>query len=186
MGNGIIATEAALGMGKSRMVHTQDFNAHLRHLAERYAQVLHETLPQRLVSVVLFGSVARGEAGPTSDIDLFVVLEDAPRGMMARRALLAPAREALTPDLEALWQRGVYVDFVEMIRGREEAQRFHPVYLDMTNDAVILYDKEGFFQSVLARLYERLHELGARKERVGDAWYWVLKPDLQPGEVFEV
>ncbi len=168
------------------MVRSDNLSAHLRQLAEKYAQVLREALAQNLVAVVLFGSVARGEAGPASDIDLFVVLEDAPRGMTQRRALLQAAREALLPDLEALWQQGVYADFVEIIRSREEAERFHPVYLDMTEDAVILYDKDGFFQGVLERLRRRLQALGARKERVGRVWYWLLKPDLQPGEVFEV
>ncbi|MGC8720226.1 MAG: nucleotidyltransferase domain-containing protein [Thermodesulforhabdaceae bacterium] len=52
--------------------------------------------------MALFGSVARGEAGPHSDIDLFVVLEETPRGMTRRRALLQPAREAVTPLLEQL------------------------------------------------------------------------------------
>ena len=168
------------------MAHPENLSAHLRGLAQKYTQVLREILPKQLVSVVLFGSVARGEAGPTSDIDLFVVLEDAPRGMTQRRALLQKAREALLPDLETLWQQGVYTDFVEIIRSREEAQQFHPVYLDMTEDAVILYDKDGFLQGVLKRLHRRLQELGARKERIGRVWYWLLKPDLKPGEVFEV
>jgi len=56
-------------------------NARLQHLAREYAKALKETLGDRLVSVVLFGSGARGEAGTTSDIDLFVVLEEAPAGM---------------------------------------------------------------------------------------------------------
>ena len=72
-------------------------NARLQHLAREYVEALKETLGDRLVSVVLFGSVARSEAGPTSDIDLFVVLEEAPAGMRRRRALLEPARERLPP-----------------------------------------------------------------------------------------
>ncbi|HTB45571.1 MAG TPA: nucleotidyltransferase domain-containing protein [Acetobacteraceae bacterium] len=49
--------------------------------------------------VILFGSAARGEAGPDSDIDLLVVLDDdAPQeklsyraGMEARRPYMLPA-----------------------------------------------------------------------------------------------
>ena len=161
-------------------------NARLQHLAREYTEALKETLGDRLVSVVLFGSVARGEAGPTSDIDLFVVLEEAPAGMRRRRALLEPARERLTPALEALWQQGIYTDFVEIIRSREEARRFHPVYLDMTEEAIILYDKDAFFAGLLERLRRRLQELGARKKRIGRVWYWDLKPDFRPGEVIEL
>ena len=167
-------------MSKARL------NTHLQQLAREYTRALRETLGDQLVSVVLFGSVARGEAGPTSDIDLFVVLEEAPPGMRRRRALLEPARQRLTPAPEALWQQGIYTDFVEIIRSREEARRFHPVYLDMTEEAIILYDKNTFFASLLESLRRRLKELGARKKRIGRLWYWDLKPDMKPGEVIEL
>lgn len=166
--------------------HANDLNTQLRAVAEAYARALQETLGEQLVSVALFGSVARGEAGPHSDIDLFVVLEEAPRGMTRRRALLEPAREAVTPLLEPLWDRGVYTDVVEIIRTREEARRFHPVYLDMTEEAVLLYDKDGFLAGVLERLRRRLRELGARRKRLGNIRYWDLKPDFRPGEVIEL
>ncbi len=158
----------------------------LKRLARQYAELLRDRLGDRLVSVVLFGSVARGEAGPYSDIDLFIVLEDAPRSMRRRRAVLEPVRQALTPALEKLWDTGIYTDFVEIIRTREEAQRFHPVYLDMTQEAVLLYDKGGFMAKVLERLKERLNELGARRKRLGKVMYWDLKPDFRPGEVIEL
>ncbi len=145
-----------------------------------------KSLGERLISVVLFGSVARGEAGPHSDIDLFIVLEDASHGMTRRRALLEPAREALTPALEELWDKGIYADFVEIIRTREEALRFHSVYLDMTQEAVLLYDKEGFMAGVLERLRKRLQDIGTQRKRLGKVWYWDLKPDFRPGEVIEL
>ena len=42
----------------------------------------------------------------------------------------------------------------------------------------------GFLAEYLTRLQARLRELGARRIRRGNAWYWELKPDLKPGEVF--
>lgn len=158
----------------------------LRQLARQYAEILRDTLGERLVSVVLFGSVARGEAGPYSDIDLFIVLEDAPRSMRRRRVLLEPVRQALTPALEELWDRGIYTDFVEIIRTREEARRFHPVYLDMTQEAILLYDKGDFMAGVLERIRERLSALGAQRKRLGKVMYWDLKPDFKPGEVIDL
>jgi UTP:GlnB (protein PII) uridylyltransferase len=41
-------------------------------------------LRERLVSLVLFGSVARGRACPTSDIDLLLVAEGLPRSLADR------------------------------------------------------------------------------------------------------
>ena len=56
----------------------------------------------------------------------------------------------------------------------------------MTEEAIILYDKNAFFAGLLERLRRRLQELGARKKRIGKAWYWDLKPDFRPGEVIEL
>lgn len=170
-------------MSKENRKH---LNEVLKRLAQQYAELLRDRLDDRLVSVVLFGSVVRGEAGPYSDIDLFIVLEDAPRGMIHRRAILEPIRQTLTLTLEKLWDIGIYTDFVEIIRTREEAQRFHPIYLDMTKEAVLLYDKGNFIAGVLKRVRERLNKLGARRKRLGKVMYWDLKPDFKPGEVIEL
>jgi uncharacterized protein len=56
----------------------------------------------------------------------------------------------------------------------------------MVEDARVLYDKGDFFVRQLARLRQRLTELGAKRIWKGNAWYWDLKPDYRPGEVFEL
>ncbi len=42
-------------------------------------QTLREAFGERLWGVVLYGSEARGQAGPDSDVDLLVLLNDTPR-----------------------------------------------------------------------------------------------------------
>ena len=55
----------------------------------------------------------------------------------------------------------------------------------MTTDAVILHD-EGILSEELEKLKRRLKELGAKKIRTGDTWFWILKPDLKLGEELEL
>jgi len=141
-------------------------NADLTDLAKRYAAEARERLGDQIVSIALYGSVARGEAGPASDIDLLVIFQNATPGMLSRRRLLDPVRESLTPDLERLWREGIYIDFVEVIRTRSEAEKFHPLYLDMSQEAVLLYDRDGFLEKVLAEVGEELE----RGERSGNSW----------------
>ncbi|HXG15818.1 MAG TPA: nucleotidyltransferase domain-containing protein [Calidithermus sp.] len=158
----------------------------LRAAAERYAGLLEAHLGDRLVSVVLFGSVARGEAGPNSDLDLLIVGEDFPAGRFARLRLLDEADRAFEPELEALRGRGILTRLSRVIKTRAEARHTVPLYLDLVEDAHLLYDRDGFFAGVLARLRQRLAELGAERRRLGRVRYWVLKPDLAPGEVVEL
>jgi predicted nucleotidyltransferase len=65
------------------------------------------------VRVILFGSVARGEEGPDSDIDLLVVFDELPERtkleaeVAVRRAITVPAAvEVLVTDLDELAERG--------------------------------------------------------------------------------
>ena len=160
----------------------QTLNGKLSDLARRYAHLLLEQLGERLVSVALFGSVARGGANARSDIDLFVVIRDLPAGAFRRREVVRPVREALLAELETLWQAGVYADFCEVLRTPQEAERFHLLYLDMTVEGLLLYDREGFLADRLAQVRERLGELGSRRRQMGDVTYWDLKPDFVPGE----
>jgi len=59
---------------------TGGVNEQLRSLAEEYDRVARSVLGDNLTSVVLSGAVAWGEAGSRSDIDLFVVCRELPKG----------------------------------------------------------------------------------------------------------
>lgn len=82
--------------------------------------------------------------------------------------------------------KGFYVDFSPIILSVEEALKVRPIYLDMVEDSVILYDKDGFFSSIIARLRKRLKELGSKRVWVKDKWYWLIKPSIRFGEVVNI
>jgi predicted nucleotidyltransferase len=162
---------------------TNGLNQALRHLAEQYAATAQAVLGGNLTSVVLFGSVARGEAESDSDIDLLVICRELPAGAFRRQEVLEPVRESLQAELERLWEQGCYTDFTEVLKTEVEAQKTHLLYLDLTEEAVILFDRGSFFARVLDRVRERLRELGARRRQLGHVRYWDLKPDFWAGEV---
>ncbi|MCC6014885.1 MAG: nucleotidyltransferase domain-containing protein [Desulfurococcaceae archaeon] len=157
-----------------------------RTLVESLCRSLQEVLGDRLVSVAVFGSVARGEAREGSDVDLLIVVRGLPRSRFRSLEIFEEAERAVEPLVEEPWSRGYYVDFSPIILDVEEAGRHRPVYLDMVVDAVIVYDRDNFLRGVLDELASRLRALGAERRRVGRLWYWVLKRDYKPGEVIEV
>ena len=148
--------------------------------------VMLRVLGDNLVSLVVFGSVARCEARSDSDIDLLIVVREAPRSRLRRQEMFLEIERYIEKDLEDLMEQGFYVDFSPIIKTIEEAKRFTPLYLDMVEDAVILYDRDDFFKQILDSLRSRLRELGAERIWIGRKWYWRLKREYRFGEVIEI
>jgi len=98
-------------------------------LARAYAEALWQSLGERLVAVALFGSVARGEAGPSSDVDLLVIAEGLPARRLERYAWLEEADRAVEPQLRALWGRGITAEVSVILKTPKEAMRITPLYL---------------------------------------------------------
>jgi predicted nucleotidyltransferase len=166
--------------------HTPKWSTPLQRLARSYARAARKVLGDNLTSVVLYGSVARGEAHAESDIDLLIICKQLPHGIFERNQLLDPVREQLQSQWRRLWARGYRGDFSEILKTEAEAQHVTPPYLDMTEDAILLVDRGEFFAQVLERVRARLKELGAQRKQLGTVRYWDLKPNFRPGEVIEI
>lgn len=143
---------------------------------DRYVDLLRERFGEDLVSVVLFGSWVAGRARPDSDLDLLVVVRGLPAGRLARRTEFVRLVRSISPEFA---ERVSHV-----LLAPEEAARVKPYYLGLLDAHRMLFDRDGFFAGVLARLRARLAELGARKLIDDDGFeYWDLKPDWKPGDV---
>lgn len=139
-------------------------------------------LQERLISIVLFGSVARGTARPDSDLDVLVVAEGFPRTLAERRGILLQGWEGVR---SATGLPPIVWSLVTKTPG--EAATRSPLYLDMVDEGILVLDRGGFFRSVLDGLARRMRELGTRRVMLDDgSWYWDLKPDFRWGEVVEL
>lgn len=155
-------------------------------LTGRIAAAAQQVYGNRLVSVVLYGSVARGAMRHDSDIDLLIVARDLPAGRLNRVEEFEAVEAAVGEELSRAASRGIHTSLSPVLKTPEEVTAGSPLFLDMVEDARVLYDQGGFFAAHLARLRRRLAELGAKRIWRGNAWYWDLKPDYRPGEVFEL
>lgn len=162
----------------------------LRQEFQKLIQLLSEKIKtyygDNLISVVLFGSQARGTPRPDSDIDLLIVLSRAPKGRLKRTEDFTELEETLEPYLQDLRRKGIYTYINPVIKTKEEILKGSPLLLDIVEDGKILYDKENFMKEVLTTLRDKLQKLGAKRVWHGSSWYWILKPDLKPGEVIEL
>lgn len=163
-------------------------NPHRRKLLQETLTLLEENLSE-LVSVVVFGSVARGEASDSSDTDVLLVAENLPRSLSDRMEILVKLLIKLkqTPTHKELESKGIntWIQFHPL--SPDEARLHRPIYLDIVEDGVLLLDKGAFIESILAELKRKLSDMGARRVFLKDgSWYWDLKPKIKRGEVLEI
>lgn len=141
---------------------------------------------ERLLSVAVFGSVARGTPRRDSDVDLLIVADPLPRGRLARMDEFAVVEKSLAGLLEQGRRDGFFIELSPVFKTPAELEVGSLLLLDMTDQARILFDRDGILRARLDRLAEKLRRWGSRRVRRGGGYYWLLKPDLKPGERLEL
>jgi len=157
-----------------------------RELENRLLEETKALYGKRLVSVVLFGSAARKTQRFDSDLDVLLVVRELPDGRMKRVREFDTVEKKLEPLFKALRVKDIDTRISAILKSPEETEMGSPLFLDMVDDANILYDRDGFFSKRLEKLKEKLKVLGAQRVWKGSAWYWDLKPDYKKGDVIEL
>lgn len=141
----------------------------------------------RLVSLVIFGSLASDTFRPDSDIDILIVAKDLPKGRVKRvEEFIKNIEIKFEEDIMRLSKQGIYITLSPVFKTPEEVQIGSPLFLDMTENVKILFDRDDFFKKYLETLKEKLKSLGARKVYSKGGYYWELKPDYKFGEIIEL
>ncbi|MEM0053962.1 MAG: nucleotidyltransferase domain-containing protein [Nitrososphaeria archaeon] len=158
----------------------------LGYLEEKIKDAILKVFGDQLISLVLFGSYARGEPRPESDIDLLIVLRTLPVERIELHKLIDKVEENLKELYSGLMAIGYKPVLSPIVLDVDTASRIRPLYLDIVFDAKILFDKSDFIKNVFERLRKRLETLHAERKRLGKLWYVVLKKDYRFGEVIEL
>lgn len=138
-------------------------------------------------SIVVYGSVARGEAKMDSDVDMLVIMED--EGSLGRRVdglLKVETSGRVGEELNWLYGNGVdtHVSFLPL--NPEEARFFPPILLDVIDEGISVFD-DGFYSSLVEEKREALTKIGARRVFISrDEWFWDLKPVMKLEDVIEI
>lgn len=162
--------------------------AEYRDLGAEYVEALKSQLGGRLVSICFFGSAARGEASPESDLDVLVIAEDLPKDFGLRVRETSKIHESLRKGETYMRMRSEgRAGFIsDVYLTPDEARSHPPILLDIADHGVIAYDRGSFLAGVLQDIRKRLKELGGRKVKAKKGYYWVLKPNATATEVVEI
>lgn len=156
------------------------------HLEQALLSACQKVYGPRLVSLAVFGSVARGTARPDSDLDCLIAAERLPAGRGARVREFELVDQEMAPALADASKLGVHTLVAPVFKTPEEALRGSVLFWDMTQEVHILFDRDAFLPTLLENVKARLEKLGARRIVRDNTSYWDLKPDFRPGEGFEL
>mgnify|MGYP001436628831 CR=1 FL=1 len=128
---------------------------------------------KNLTAFAVFGSYARRENRKNSDLDLLMILKHTTRRSERIREFI----DAIEMKNESLAQRlyesdGIMCELSPLILSETESRSFHPVYSDMAEHCIVLYDPTELLQKILLSAKALLTETSARKVRRNNTWEW--------------
>jgi len=130
-----------------------------------------EYMGDNLISIVLFGSRARGETKETSDCDLFIIAKELPAKPFKRVLFI---RDAL---------KGRFDEKICIIARtpKEVLSDFPPLYLNLALDGIILFDKDDFFKNLQGKIRNIIRQAGLQRKRDNGEFYWEWQNPPQKG-----
>jgi len=138
-------------------------------------------------SFAVYGSVARGNARNHSDVDVLLVSEDYSGSIGSRIERLYKIELDLEDELRWLRKHDIYTGINFYPLKEDEALRLPYLFLDLTEEAVILRDEKSFLENLLLDLRAGLLKQGAKRIFIDkERWYWDLKPDYKFGEAVAI
>ena len=129
--------------------------------------VLQQKFSQSLLSIVLFGSIVKGNFTKTSDIDVIVVCENLIKDWRARDKMIL----ALTEDIELKYSTQIHMNLVSKDEISHAIESAYPLMLEIYDANRIIYDKDNLFSNLLKKFEFNLHKWHAKKIEKG---FWKI------------
>ena len=109
-----------------------------------------------LKGVILFGSVAKGNHGEYSDIDLFMMVEG--NELAFYRRVVRPALNSIWSKREAISGKGPHLNISPLIVSVSRLKFFSPIFLDILDYGLVLYDRDDTASDFLDSLRKIKHK----------------------------
>lgn len=164
-----------------------EMNEYIKELLKSAKGLIISRYGKDLVSIAVFGSVARGDFNSESDIDMIIVV-NSDESMGKRLNNFGAVFEELfkTDAYRSCKEKMMPHKIQPIILTPDEVRKRPSILLDLVTDGRVIFDKDDFLRIEIEALQGRLKEIGAKKIEHAGKWYWILKPGIKRGEVVEV
>ncbi|ODS35849.1 hypothetical protein BEH94_05605 [Candidatus Altiarchaeales archaeon WOR_SM1_SCG] len=115
-----------------------------------FVEMLLDKFKDRIAAIVLFGSVAKGTAKRTSDIDLLIIAHDVPKRMLDREEMLA---DEIMKIIKKHYVRIMPI----LLEPQELSTRYiNPLFYGMLTGYSVLYDPQKLWSNYLLKIKPRI------------------------------
>ncbi len=146
-----------------------------------FKKEIDKKLGNKILSLVIFGSVSRGEAKGSSDIDIFTFFDDSKIKRNELNDILASIILDLrkTDEYVKLTGRKVYPEIYPFLISKSKANDYLWVFFDATEQGIIIKDTDGFAKNLIKEIKTKIVNLGGRRvELASGKTCWILCDDF--------
>ena len=141
---------------------------------------------ENIQTCLIFGSFANGKANLNSDLDLLVILKEFK--YKSRQELWEDWHRVIESEWETWFKNSDFEPppLSTVIRLKASVPQGSPLFWDMIEKKIILWDTDNFFQNYMEDLYRQMIEQGTKKRMIGGLPGWELKPNHKKGDTIYI
>jgi predicted nucleotidyltransferase len=121
---------------------------------DEFVEACKKKFGKNLVSIVLFGSYARGIARETSDIDLLVVVKKLPHSLKKRIRIEGRVFESIENRIFEKYGKSLQIIVLDKADVKNNLKSFSPLFITFALGFKIIYDENFFIPSFKEFLLE--------------------------------
>ena len=152
-----------------------------KNMIDKFVSEVKNNLPE-VISMVIFGSVSRGQAKGDSDVDIFVFYDDTTieRSMVNNKMNKIILKLRKSDEYNKLEKENVHAEIYPFLISKRESMDFLWVFLDSLIDGIIILDKNYFVEKLMSRFRKNIESLGGRRVQLPiGGWCWLLFKDYK-------
>ncbi len=152
-----------------------------------FVRLLKEKYKEDLLSIILFGSVARGKWNNESDIDLFIIFTNKSSKRTAINNQITKIISNYERKSKLINSKGdrLFSTIQDISLSLKDLNTFRTIFYDIAMDGIILFDRNQTGFHFLEKIKKRIEENGLKRVFIKENdYYW--ERNVKFGEIIEL
>lgn len=143
---------------------------------------------KKILSVILFGSIARGKFSKSSDIDLLLIFSNEITNTFLCDKKITDLTIEFYKNNELKDEKGnkIYSTIQPIALSLMELDTFRTLFYDIATDGIIIFDKEDVGLKFINKIKRRIKEKGLKRVYLGENNFYWKRKKIQFGEIVEL